>query len=459
MYSSTPRLVIASISSGSGKTLIASGLMAALSKRGVRVQGFKVGPDFIDPTYHYGATGTKSRNLDSWLLPKSKILELFQRQMESSDLGIVEGVMGLYDGSRNEDDTGSTAEMARLLKAPIVLVIDVWGMARSSAAIVAGCKSLDKRVNILGVILNRVAGDKHTKLCKDAIEMGTGVKVIGSVPRSQVMVLPERHLGLVPVPENLEITESIKKISRIIEDNVDIEEVVSIGNSAPPLKTPIRKEVKTLRKKVPIGIAYDKAFNFYYQDALDTLAFHGAELKTFSPLYDSNIPEVSGLYIGGGFPEVLARELGKNQSMRKSIKKKSQEGMPILAECGGLMYLTKSIIDLNEKTHPMVGILDSKTRMTGKLTLNYTEGRTVIASPISRVGDLVKGHEFHHSKLEDVPADARFAFEMRRGSGIKNRKDGLLEYSTLAQYMHMHMAGSPGKASRFLQACSKYAKK
>ena len=459
MNPSQPRLVVASIGSGSGKTLIASGLMAALSKKGGRVQGFKVGPDFIDPTYHHGATGLKSRNLDSWLLPRSKILELFHRHMESADFGIVEGVMGLFDGSSADDDAGSTAEIARLLKAPIVLVIDVRGMAGSAAALVAGCKTLDKRLNISGVILNRVASEKHKKLCKDAIERATGVRVIGSIPRSQEMSFPERHLGLVPLPENEDLKASIKRVSKIIEDNVDMEKVVSIGNSAPPLHPSNRKEVRKPKKKVSIGVAYDKAFNFYYQDALDTLSFHGADLKLFSPLEDSSLPDVTGLYIGGGFPEVLARELGENSSMRRSIKKKAQDGMPIFAECGGLMYLTKSIVDFKGRTHPMVGIFDSKTRMSGRLTLNYTDGITVKDNLLSKLGQRVKGHEFHHSGLEDVPSDARFAFEMKRGVGIRNGKDGLLEYDTLAQYMHTHLAGSSGQASQFIQACSKYAKR
>ncbi len=437
---------------------MATGLMGALSATGLCVQGFKLGPDFIDPTYHTVVTNRRSRNLDVWLLSEKRILELFHQNTMGCDIAVVEGVMGLYDGLNGTEVRGSTAHLAKLLKSPVILVLDVSGMARSAAAVVAGCKVLDKRLTIAGVILNKVAGEKHAKMCKDTIESITAVPVLGALPKNSDIILPERHLGLVPTNEKLELAQRLKKVSEFVKANVDVDRIVEIGKTAPSLLTVPSKRIIG-NKKVRIGIAYDEAFNFYYQDALDTLAEMGAELKHFSPIHDKQVPEdLDGLYIGGGFPEVLGKGLEANNSMRSSVKKKAEEGLPIFAECGGLMYLTRSITGFDGLRHSMVGILDCETLMT-KLTLNYTDAVVIRDNLIAKTGSSIKGHEFHFSRLEGVPGDVRFAYQMKRGSGIEGGNDGWLEYSILAQYMHTHLAASPKYGSNLVEACLHYQKR
>lgn len=453
---SVPRIVIAGISSGSGKTTLATGIMGALSAKGFGVQGFKIGPDFIDPTYHSVVTNRKSRNLDMWMLSHQKILELFHRNTADCDIAVVEGVMGLYDGLDGTAEKGSTAHLAMTLRSPVILVLDVSGMAGSAAAVVAGCKVLNKNLNVSGVILNRVSGEKHVQMCKSSIESITSVPVLGALPKNPELALPERHLGLVPTNEKNDPTARLGKISESVQANIDLNKIVEISKTAPPLP-----EVTTKRQehvaRVRIGVAYDEAFNFYYQDGLDVLKMLGAEIQYFSPVRDKKISEnIDGLYIGGGFPEVLGRQLESNRGIRTSIKKKAEEGMPILAECGGLMYLTKSITDFEGRRYSMVGILDCETRMVRKLTLNYTDASVVKENILAKPGNSIRGHEFHFSRLDGVPRDVQFAYAMRRGSGIDGGRDGWMEHSILAQYMHMHFAATPKYASNYISTCLHY---
>ncbi len=455
---STPRVVIAGVSSSSGKTTVATGLMGSLSRKGLRVQGFKVGPDFIDPSYHTTVTNRKSRNLDSWMLSHRRILELFHQNTIDCDIAVVEGVMGLYDGLSGTDGRGSTAELAKLLRSPVILVVDVWGMARSVAAVVEGCKALDRGLNIAGVILNRVASEKHAEMCRDAIESINSVPVLGALPKNPEVALPERHLGLVPTGERADLARTLNKISEFVKADVDLERIVEVSKTAPALSpAPSRRKEKS--KRVRIGIAYDEAFNFYYQDGLDTLTKMGVELVQFSPVHDRYLPErIDGLYLGGGFPEVLSKELEGNQEMRSSLKKMAEGNLPIYAECGGLMYLTKSIVNFDGRSRSMAGVLDCETVMT-KLTLNYTDAVVIRDNLIAKTGSSIKGHEFHFSRLEGVAKDARFAYQMKRGSGIESGKDGWLEYSILAQYMHTHLAASPRYSSNLVEACLHYQKR
>jgi cobyrinic acid a,c-diamide synthase len=430
--------------------------MGALSSSGFKVQGFKIGPDFIDPTYHTAVTNIKSRNLDTWMLPEKTNLRLFQQNAAGCEIAIIEGVMGLFDEADGIGRKTSTAHMAELLGSPVILVLDVWGMAASAAAIAAGCKAVDRRLNIAGVILNRVSGEKHANLCKVAIESTTGVPVVGALPRNPDIKLPERHLGLVPTIENPDLKERLEKISVLVKANVDLERILEIGKSARPLQEVTAKSIER-KKLVKIGVAYDEAFNFYYQDALDTLAAMGAQITQFSPIRDSEISEeLDGLYIGGGFPEMLAKELEFNQSIRRTIKRKAEEGMPIFAECGGLMYLTRAITDLEQTRHSMVAVLDCETQMVRKLTLNYTQATILKENILGRPGNSIKGHEFHFSKLNDVPSDTQFAYAMKRGSGVDSGKDGWIEYATLAQYMHLNFAAFPRSALNFVVACLRY---
>jgi cobyrinic acid a,c-diamide synthase len=433
--------------------------MGALSSSGLKVQGFKIGPDFIDPSYHTAVTDVKSRNLDTWMLPEKTNLAVFQQNVAGCDIAVIEGVMGLFDEADGMGRKGSTAYMAEFLRSPVILVLDVWGMARSAAAIAAGCKGLDNKLNIAGVILNRVSGEKHGKLCKVAIESTTGIPVVGALPRNPDIKLPERHLGLVPTKENPDLNGRLEKISEFVKANVDLERILEIGKSAPPLREVRVKSIER-KKLVKIGVAYDEAFNFYYQDALDTLAAMGAEVTQFSPIHDKQISEeFDGLYIGGGFPEISAKELELNQSMRSAVKRKAEQGMPIFAECGGLMYLTKAITDLEQTRHSMVALLDCETQMVRKLTLNYTYAKVLKENILSKPGDSIKGHEFHFSRLNEVPSDTEFAYVMKRGSGVDSGKDGWIEYSSLAQYMHLSFAAFPRSASNFVGACLRYKHK
>ncbi len=456
-----PRIAIAGTGSGVGKTTISTGLMAALAGRGLAVQGFKVGPDYIDPSYHTQATNRYSRNLDSYLLSDRTIVDCFLKSSSDADVSILEGVMGLYDGLSGLSDRGSTASVAKLLKVPVLLVVDAWNSARSIAASVLGFSSFDLKVRLAGVILNGVAGEKHATWCTQAIEKYARVPIVGWLPKSDGVKMPERHLGLVPYTErSTEIEGVIKTLAEFIGKHIDLDLVRRIASSAPPLKHHrIREPAQKGMVKARVGIARDEAFSFYYADAIDLLSSNGAEIVNFSPLHDSNLPEgLDGIYIGGGFPEVFSTQLEQNESMRASVRHQVEDGMPTFAECGGLMYLTKSITDFSGSSRFMVGILDAETVMTKKLTLGYTLAHAVNDSILSKAGDSLKGHEYHFSEIQSMPHDASFAYEMRRGKGISDRSEGWQVYNTLACYSHTHMCSMPQTAQRFLEACLSYAR-
>lgn len=448
-----PRVVIAGVQSGVGKTTISIGLMGALRRRGFKVQGFKVGPDFIDPSYHTMVTGRQSHNLDSWMLNKQRLLELFTLAMRNSDIGIIEGVMGLFDGFSGTNETGSTIQISKILKAPIILVIDVWGMSRSAAAIALGFKKMVGKIP-LAIILNRVGGKIHEEWVRDAIKDVTDLQVIGAIPWNPEIKLPERHLGLIPAVESKPI-ETLNMIIDFIGQHVDLDKVIEIARSAPDISE--YNILKSKEKTVKIAVAFDEAFNFYYWDGLETLERLGAEIIFFSPLHDKALPDdVNGLYIGGGFPEIFAKQLEENQSMRENIKKHAEEGMPILAECGGLMYLTNYITDLNGKKYKMIGLLDAETLMTKKLHLNYTFAEVVENNPIVPRNIKVKGHEFHYSEIINVPHDIKMIYRMKIGNGIINKMDGWLEYSTVASYTHMHLASNLRIPMKFINSSKLY---
>ncbi len=455
-----PRVVIAGTSSGVGKTTVATGLMGALSERGHRVQAFKVGPDYIDPSYHRQATNRYSRNLDSYMLRESQIVESVVRSSADADISVIEGVMGLYDGVSGLSDRGSTASVAKLLKAPVILVLDAWSSARSIAASVLGFSTFDAGVNLAGVILNRVAGEKHAKWCTQAIERNTKVRVLGWLPKSEGVRLQERHLGLIPYTErNTGVEGVVKTLAGFVGEHLDLASIEVIARSAPPLRH--REAQERLREdaRVRVGLAVDEAFSFYYADAVDLLRRNGAEIIDFSPLHASALPDgLDGIYIGGGFPESFSAQLERNGLMRTSIRKKLEDGMPAFAECGGLMYLTKSIADFSGSRKSMVGIFDSETIMTKKLTLGYTRASARNDSIISKVGESLRGHEYHFSQIQSIPSDASFAYEMTRGNGISDHQEGWQTYNTLGCYSHIHLCSSPRSATRFIQACLGYSR-
>ncbi len=455
-----PRIVIGGTHSGVGKTSVAVGIMGALTRRGRKVQGFKMGPDFLDTSFHATVTGRPSRNLDSWMMPKRRIPSIFASGCAGADIAIIEGVMGVFDGIDGASEVASTSEVAKVLKAPVLLVIDAWGLAASAAAVVLGYKSLDLELKLKGVILNRVAGESHAKMCKDAITKHSRVPVLGAVPMKKDLSLGERHLGLIPATEMRDL-KAVDALIDHVESHVDLDLVEGLAESADELPTQSRQVSQREEEgKIAIGVASDKAFNFYYQENLDRLRAAGARLEFFSPLEDANLPHsVSGLYIGGGYPEVFASGLASNHDMLESIASYAEDEMPVYAECGGLMYLTESIQDYDGAKHEMVGLFDAQTRMVKKLTLSYTLARTIRRNLLTNRGDAVKGHEYHFSAIENIPRDAKFAYTLKRGVGVVDRQDGWTSHNTLASYMHTNFVSDERMAKRFVGACAKYARK
>jgi cobyrinic acid a,c-diamide synthase len=454
------RIVVGGTHSGVGKTSVAIGLMGAFTRKGRKVQGFKIGPDFLDTSFHTAVTKRPSRNLDSWMIPRNKIPSVFAEGCQGADIAVIEGVMGIFDGIDGKSELASTSEVAKMLKAPVILVIDAFGLSGSAAALVVGYESLDPHLTLGGVILNRVAGETHASMCRDAIARHSNVPVLGAIPVSKKVVIPERHLGLVPAGE-IGDAKVLDNMIDLTESSVDMGRVEALAHSASELPTPLRTaEIRKAHDRTAaIAVARDQAFSFYYEENLDRLARAGAELKLFSPLVEEKVPGgVDGIYIGGGYPEVYASDLSKNNSMLRSISKHGKDEMPIYAECGGLMYLTKSIQDLDGVEHEAVGLLDAKTNMVERLTLSYTLAKTRRPNILTRAGETVRGHEYHYSALTEVPRDAYFAYEMKRGMGIRDHKDGWTSYNTLASYMHTSFASDDKMAKRFVDACVKYSK-
>jgi cobyrinic acid a,c-diamide synthase len=455
-----PRVIIAGTQSGVGKTTLTIGLMGALKKTGYRVQGFKVGPDYIDPSYQNVVTGRLSENLDLWLAPKDQIVESFRRAIKGADIAVIEGVMGLFDGATGLDETGSTSQIAKILNCPVLLVIDAHNMVRSSAAIALGFKTFDRKVKIKGIILNNVAGITHANWCRDAIEVTTGLPVVGWLPVNCNVRLPERHLGLIPTPEK-QNQNVFEEITQFIQANVNIGKVVTIAKSVkhlPRPKTSIYPK-RRLKKDVKIGVAFDESFNFYYPSNLSILESYGGEIIRFSPMHDKKLPEdIDGLYIGGGFPEMFLEELEDNQSMRTAISVAVEKGMPVYAECAGLMYLTKAITDFGGRKYDMVDALEGKTIMTNKTLVTYSLASVQKPNILCSVGLKIRGHEFHNSVIADIPNEAKFAYKMIEGEGIKDKQDGWIKNKVLASYMHISFAQDQTIAKTFLNEARVFAK-
>ncbi|MBI2848349.1 MAG: cobyrinate a,c-diamide synthase [Chloroflexi bacterium] len=448
-------IVIAGTTSGVGKTTIACGLMATLRRRGLKVQPFKVGPDYIDPSHHTWVTGELSRNLDTWLLTREAVLELFHRAMVDKDIAIIEGVMGLYDGRTGTSEEGSTAQLAKLLGAPVVLVMDCRKGARSLAAMVGGYRDFDPALHLGGVILNGIGSDGHLGLCREAIKHYTGISVLGHLRRSEDLARPERHLGLVPTVEDTPGQDFLEKLVAQCESSFDIPGILRLSEQAEvPKASPVLFPRTRVDPVVKIGIATDRAFSFYYQDSLDLLEAWGAELVPFSPLVDEGLPEgLSGLYIGGGFPELYAADLANNMQIKREIKLAVDRGMPVYAECGGLMYLCESIRDFQGKRHPMVGTISVSSRIDSpRLSLGYRTVRALNNGPLLRCGETVRGHEFHWSVLENGPVRPS-AYDILDGT---ERKEGFQEKGVLASYVHLHLGSLPTIAPHFVETCRRF---
>lgn len=452
-----PRIVIAGATSGVGKTTVAVAVMHALKKRGLEVQPFKVGPDFIDPSYHTFVTGRQSRNLDPWLMGKRGVVESFQNACKGADIAVVEGVMGLFDGMSGKNDFASTAHVARLLGAPVILVVDAARAARSVAAVALGFLHFDRRLNIAGIIVNNVAGDRHAGYVADALAGKVKLPVLGIIRRGQKAVMEERHLGLVPAQELAQKSRNeIVGAARYVQDFIDIDRLVTLCDKSPlPKPAPQKRAPKRAR----IAVALDESFNFYYADNLDALRTNGAELVFFSPISDRRLPVgIDGIILGGGFPEVLADRLEKNRTMIRAIARAAEEGMPVYGECGGLMYLTRSIRGYRGETRArkMSGVIDADIVMTSRLTLNYTEARC--DGPVFGRA-LLRGHEFHYSAIENIASDSRFAYFLTKGKGVADGRDGFyIGDSGLAAYMHLHFA-SGRLAERLVDSCASYTRR
>jgi cobyrinic acid a,c-diamide synthase len=443
------RIVLAGTGSAVGKTTISTGIMKALSEE-YRVQPFKVGPDYIDPSYHTLATGNNSRNLDSFFMSDGQIRTSFERGLKTSkaDFGIIEGVRGLYEGISPIEDVGNTASIAKALDSPVILILNSRSLVKSAAAIVIGFKTLDPTIKIEGVILNQVKNKRHYLKTKEAVEKLAGTDVIGGIQRDDAIKVEQRHLGLVPAVERENLLGYIEKWGEIIKENIDLDALISIMKNAG--KLPEGREDtwhEENRKKVKIGVAMDEVFNFYYTENLEALEANNAEIVTFSPLHDEEVPDVDGIYFGGGYPEIFAKELEQNASIRKSVLKFHNDGNPIYGECGGLMYLTNSI---NGKK--MCKVFNYNSIMTKKVQgLSYVISEARKDNIITKKGDVFRGHEFHYSKVL-VNGKPEYAFKVLRGKGIEGALDGLMSKNTVASYIHTHAAACPQFASNFTQS-------
>ena len=446
-----PRIILAGTTSGVGKTSITCSIIYALQKQGYSVQPFKIGPDYIDPSYLSSISKNETFNLDVWLMGKNHLLSSFISNSKSN-ISVIEGVMGFYDGFSGDSNNASTHHVASITKSPVILILDASKTARSIAATALGFQKFHKNSRISGIILNKIGSKKHENLCRQALEK-TKLPIIGIIPKDPLLNLDSRHLGLFSTLDRRILYTKIQKISKIISKNLDVNKIIKISKNTSELEKIIKPSHK--KSKTTIAVALDTSFNFYYQDNLDALRREGAKLKFFSPVIDKKIPKCDGLYIGGGFPEILGSKLAKNQAMKKLVKKLGEDNIPIYAECGGLMYLTKSISSENKK-YNMVGIFDAETFMTKKMTLNYTKGK-INPSIISQKTHNLQGHEFHYSKLDSISSDSKFAYELDIGDGIINQKDGLIQYNSLASYGHLYFDSSD-YAKNFINNCIKYSR-
>ena len=442
-----PRIVLAGTTSGVGKTSITAAIIHGIRKRGYSVQSFKVGPDFIDSSYLSTIAGRPARNLDPWLMGLKGVEKSFVKN-SNSDFSIIEGVMGFYDGFSGSSNFSSTYHVAKILKTPVILILDASKTARSIAATALGFIKFQRHSQIVGFILNKIGSKKHEELCKQAL-VSLKIPVLGVIPKNPELVMESRHLGLIPVREHQTLQSKIVKIAKFMSEFIDIDKIIQIGKNTNSFSH-VQVERK-IKPKTTIAIALDESFNFYYQDNIDALRINGADVEFFSPILDLKLPNCDGIYIGGGFPEVLGSSLEKNHQIQKTIKKMAENDFPIYAECGGLMYLTKSI-DYGSKKFKMMGLFDATTKMQKQLKLNYTKAIVSHDCLISNATNTIQGHEFHLSELEDVPRDSKFAYDLSIGVGIKNEKDGLMQNNTLASYMHIHFARSTF-AKKFVQNC------
>ncbi len=448
-----PRIVLAGAASGVGKTSITCSIIYGLKKLGYGIQPFKVGPDYIDPGYLSSVSGRPARNLDVWLMGARRLLEEFTGNSKS-DVSIIEGVMGYYDGFSGRSNHSSTHHVAAITRSSTILVLDAGKAARSVAATALGFARFHRNSRIAGIILNRVGSKRHEVLCREALQ-GLRIPVIGAVPKSPEFLLESRHMGLIPAGEEKGLRRRILRMAESMSDFLDLDQILRIADSAASLPEP--RKTRPKKPASTVAVALDDSFNFYYPANLESLQREGARIKFFSPIRDRKPPVCDGIYIGGGFPEVLSQSLSKNTAMRKAVKKLAGDGIPVYAECGGLMYLTNSIHD-GKRRHPMVGFLDADTKMTEKMKLSYTKAAVTSRCILSDSKKRLQGHEFHYSELSDIPRDARLAYDLEIGHGISGKKDGIVQNSTLASYCHLFL-DAKNFAGTFASNCRSYSRR
>lgn len=472
-----PRFIIAGTHSGAGKTSVSLAVMAGLQRRGYRVQAYKVGPDYIDPGYHEVATQRPSHNLDDWMMGRDAVEALFAETSQDCDVAVIEGVMGLFDGLSPTGDEGSTARIAKILSAPVILVVDAAGMARSVAAVIKGYQTLDEDVPIGGVILNRVAGAHHFQILRETVEHYNRCPVLGAIFRDDAIAIPERHLGLKPASENEEFRQCLEKLVKFTDVNpgrdspaINLQNILNLAGFPPPQSSPPLGEGVVFfsrgknglndgaEKKVRIAYARDKVFHFYYQANLDFLKRCGAELVPYSPLIDRELPEnIGGLYFGGGFPEVYAAGLEENSAMRDAVRHAVTRGMPTYAECGGLMYLAEGIKTLDGKIYSMVGVVPGLIEMTTKLvSFGYCENELTRDCFLGQQGERFRGHEFHYSRWGAEGTGSIHRVEKKRRQSA--RSEGYCSGNILASYVHCHFLSYPRRAFNLVQQSRAFVK-
>ena len=447
-----PRLVLGGASSGSGKTTLAVALVAALRDRGLRVAAFKCGPDYLDPGYHARAAGAPSHNLDGWMMGRDAVLSTFGRAARGADVAIVEGVMGLHDGASPVSDAGSTAEIARWLEAPVALVLDASGMARTAAAIAAGLAGFEPRLRVSALVCNRVGSRGHLELLREAVATPP---VVGGLPARTDLAFTERHLGLVTASSRVLPDEQIAAWARLAEEWLDVDALLAAARAAPPLAVPDPAPAPPAAARCRIGVAHDEAFHFYYEDNLARLEALGATLVRFSPLHDAGLPDVDGLYLGGGYPEEHAAALAANVGMRRAVRALAASGRPVYAECGGLMALATAIRTRDGHVHEGVGLLPGTAIVHERLqALGYAEVTTRAPSLAGPAGARLRGHQFRYSELADVPDAVPRVYAVARRRGESILEGYAPAPNVLASYVHAHWASCPAAAEALVAACA-----
>lgn len=450
--------LIAATKSGSGKTTLTLGLLAALIKRKISVAPFKVGPDFIDPGHHFRITGHISRNLDGWMLPRDYNQRCFAASAQKADIAVVEGVMGLYDGYDGKSEAGSSAQMAKWLGLPVILVVDAKSMARSAAALIQGFERFDPDLNFAGVIFNRLGSERHFAYLKDAVEDVVQMPVLGGLYHDENVCIPERHLGLVTQEDHPLTPDMIAQLVSFVERHVAIDLLLDSL-----VEIPLRKGNDFIFPNRPasgvrIGVARDNAFCFYYQDNFDLLESFGAEPVFFSPMSDEKLPEnIDGIYFGGGYPELFAEVLAQNGSMRSEIRERADDGMPIYGECGGFMYLCKELRDIDGNVYPMSGCFPFTTRMYPKLkSLGYREVTLDTDTILGPAGQKIRGHEFHYSDFSGSRGDVEKIYKVATRLGSEKNREGFRVGRCIGSYIHLHFGSCPSVARFFVKACADY---